>query len=391
VEITLEENKTESNPAAEPETGTRTEAETEVSSALPAGPDDNAPGEAASSERPASTTAFSVAVVFSFVLALLAATVTGFLWWQYRQFYVSLDAADADAERALESARASIRRAEDRIDSLATTLESNRAGLTQTDDRLERLSAQLAATDRRVEALQGGSFDARAQWLRSEAEFYLATANTELQIGGHWERSIRALELADQTLAELADPALGSVREAIADELIALRAVRLPDIEGLIFSLGRLAERVDALPLRSGRPVDGAAPLEESPREDTEPGLARLWLSFKRALASIIRVERSDQPVTMQLSAQESRLVREQVVLEIQLAEVAALRPEPAAFTTSLEAAIDLLRRNFDTASAEVDGAVALLQETRRLEIAPAKPDISGSLSRLRSARGGDD
>ncbi len=389
--ITLEEKKTESNPAAEPETGTETEAETEVSSAMPAGPGENAPGEAASSERSANTTAFSVAVVFSFVLALLAATVTGFLWWQYRQFYVSLDAADADAERALESARASIRRAEDRIDSLATTLESNRAGLTQTDDRLERLSSQLAATDRRVEALQGGSFDARAQWLRSEAEFYLATANTELQIGSHWERSIRALELADQTLEELADPALGPVREAIADELIALRAVRLPDIEGLIFSLGRLAERVDALPLRSGRPVDGAAPLQESPGEDAEPGLARLWLSFKRALASIIRVERSDEPVTMQLSAQESRLVREQVVLEIQLAEVAALRPEPAAFKTSLGAAIDLLRRNFDTTSAEVDGAVALLQETRRLEIAPAKPDISGSLSRLRSARGGDD
>ena len=93
--ITLEEKKTESNPAAEPETGTETEAETEVSGAMPAGPGENAPGEVASSERSANTTAFSVAVVFSFVLALLAATVTGFLWWQYRQFYVSLDAADA--------------------------------------------------------------------------------------------------------------------------------------------------------------------------------------------------------------------------------------------------------------------------------------------------------
>jgi hypothetical protein len=37
--------------------------------------------------------------------------------------------------------------------------------------------------------------------------------------------------------------------------LLALRSLRLPDIEGIVFGLGRLAGRADDLPLRSDPPL----------------------------------------------------------------------------------------------------------------------------------------
>ena len=55
-----------------------------------------------------------------------------------------------------------------------------------------------------------------------------------------------------------------------------------------------------------------------------------------------------------------------------------------------LDAATALLERDFDASSQSVAGAVELLAAMRRLDIAPAPPDISGSLRMLRAAPGTD-
>jgi len=324
--------------------------------------------------------------MFALLLAVLATTVAGFLWWQYREFYVALDAADDETARLIDTLRASNERIDERIDALSTALEANRTRMAAIADSAGALPARVAALEQRVAETQGGAFEAREDWLRAEAEYHLALASSELALAGRWENAIAALEHADATLGQLGNPALGPVREAIADELIELRAVTLPDVEGLAFSLARLAERVDTFPLRNaGVPARSA---RES-FEDVEPGLGRLWLGIKRALAGIIRVERSEQPVDPLLSAEERRLVRKQVEVELMLARIAALEGQSQTFQASLEAAIELLRREFDATTPELEGAIALLEQMRTLEVAPAKPDLSGSLNRLRAIPAG--
>lgn len=324
--------------------------------------------------------------MFALLLAVLATTVVGFLWWQYREFYVALDAADDETARLIDTLRASNERIDERIDALSTALEANRTRMAAIADSAGALPARVAALEQRVAETQGGAFEAREDWLRAEAEYHLALASSELALAGRWENAIAALEHADATLGQLGNPALGPVREAIADELIELRAVTLPDVEGLAFSLARLAERVGTFPLRNaGVPASSA---RES-FEDVEPGLGRLWLGIKRALAGIIRVERSEQPVDPLLSAEERRLVRKQVEVELMLARIAALEGQSQTFQASLEAAIELLRREFDATTPELEGAIALLEQMRTLEVAPAKPDLSGSLNRLRAIPAG--
>jgi uncharacterized protein HemX len=342
---------------------------------------------ASAGARPASNGLLALATTFALVLAMLATTIAGFLWWQYREFYVALDGADEQAAQTLETARASIARVDERIDALNATFEANRARTTALADRVDALPGRLSALEQRIAAVQGGSLGARTAWLYAEAEYHLSLANTELALAGRWENSIAALERADRALLELGNPALGPVREAIAAELLALRAVSLPDIEGLAFSLGRLEERVAELPLRSA--AQGGAAREHDPLEDAEPGLGRLWLSFKQALASLVRVERRDEPVARLLSIEEARLVRKQLELELKLARMAALGTESQAFHASLGAALELLQREFDTAAAEIEGARVLLEQMRTLDIAPAKPDISRSLNLLRAIPAG--
>jgi uroporphyrin-3 C-methyltransferase len=330
---------------------------------------------------------------FALCFAVLAATAAGFLWWQYRQFYVSLDEADAGMNAALQDVRANLRAQRDRLDdhddALADALAEDRATLAELDRRLDAVPGRFSSLEQRIDAVQGGSFDARAEWLRAEAEYYLALANTELALAGRWDSATEALELADDKLRELANPRFNAARSAIAAELQALRAVRRPDIDGLAFSLGRLSERAASLPLRAAAPenfAQGRAALG-----DAEPGLGRLWLGLKTALSGIIRVERRDATPAAALNSAEQRLARRQLELELELARLAALRGEPAGFATSLAAARQMLERDFDASADAVVGALALLDELAQFDVAPERPDISGSLNALRNASLGGD
>jgi uroporphyrin-3 C-methyltransferase len=124
---------------------------------------------------------------------------------------------------------------------------------------------------------------------------------------------------------------------------------------------------------------------------DAEPGFGRLWQSIGEALSGIIRIERRDEPVAHVLSVEEGRLVQKQLELELKLARMAVLSGEGQAFQASVATAADLLRREFDSTAANVEGARVLLEEMRSLDIAPPKPDISRSLALLRAIPAGGD
>jgi uncharacterized protein HemX len=330
----------------------------------------------------------SFAGSLALVLALIAIGVAGMLWWQYREFYVSLDQTDTAAAQALERVRAEQRALQDGIKDVNDDVDTLRQLNASVADRVNELPSRFVDLERRLDAIQGGSFDARGVLLRSEAEYYLSVANTELNLASDWDNAITALELADGRLAQLANPELGPVREAIAGELLALRAVRLPDIEGLMFSLGRLAARAPALPMRADLPANYST--DAAAAEDAaEPGFERLWVAVKRTLLGLVRIERRDEPVAEALSAAERELGRRQVEIELEVARTAALRAQPQAFRSAVDAATAILQRDFDADAAEVESALALLREMRTLEINPKKPDISGSLNQLRELAAG--
>jgi uroporphyrin-III C-methyltransferase len=340
---------------------------------------------AGASEPPRGVQRAVLSSAVALLLAFLAVMVAGMLWWQYRQFYVSLDETDTAAAEALARVRAEQRALQDSLEDVDADVAALRQSSTSLGERLDALPGRFMEIEQRLDAVQGGSFDARAELLRSEAEYYLAVANTELALTRDFESAVTALELADGRLAELGNPELAPVRDAIAGELLALRSLRLPDIEGIVFSLGRLSNRADELPLRGNLPLNLGS--ETDAALDVDPGIGRLWLAIKSTLLDLVRVERADDPVPQALSAAERALARRQLQIELELARIAALRADERAFASGLEMASTLLQRDFDSAAADVEGALALLGELRTFDVNPDRPDISGSLSLLRAQR----
>lgn len=324
----------------------------------------------------------SLISLIALVAALAAFACSGVLLWQYRQFYVSLADADNETQAGLERVRAAARVAEQTTTELSGTVDGNALELVGVNDRLDALPGRFAELQRRVDAIQGGSFDARNQWLEAEAEYYLSVANSELQLGNRWDNALTALRLADDRLRETGNPGLTPVRAQIADDILAIESIRLVDIAGLAHSLSRLSARTTELPLRSLPQSDSA---DAADPESVEPGLGRLWASVRNAFTSIVRVERRDEPLVAALNADEIRLIRRQLSVELQTARLALVSGEAEVFTASLEHAESLLRAEFDLASPDVEGGLRLIESLAQLNVAPDPPDISRSLYALRA------
>src|SRR5690606_37833140 len=126
---------------------------------------------------------------------------------------------DTQMQESLERMRANDRSMADQLSDLDTVVKASRERgdvfaaslqdlprrLANIEDDLDELPNRLTAMERQINAAQGGSSDARTAWIRAEAEYYLTVANTELELAGHWENAVRALELADNRLRALSN------------------------------------------------------------------------------------------------------------------------------------------------------------------------------------------
>jgi uncharacterized protein HemX len=354
---------------------------------VPASPDASA--EAPKAAPAAESSVFAgLAPRLAIIVAIIASAIAGALWWQYRQFYVELAGTDEFLLDNIEGARANLRRIDDDLNALESIVGLGAADVAEQRGDFEALNSELRALDRRIEAMQGGRLDARDTWLREQAEYYLVLANTELALGRRVDTAIQALELADDLLRDIGDPGLLDVRAAIAAERQSLRALALPDLDGLAVSLRSLEERVPTLPMRATNPDPYSA--TAAGVDEVEPGVARLWASTKAALGSIIRIERQDAQIGPLLSEAERRVARRQLELELANARAAVLATREQEFRASLVAADRILSRDFDQSAAAIGEARGQLAALVVIDLAPALPDISESLLLLRAARGGD-
>ena len=321
-------------------------------------------------------------VFLALLLALMSVFSTGYLWWQHQIYSTMLRQSESQSVESIRDIQGMLDSFGDRVDSLQNANEDARNIARDLDRRLEEFPERFQTLERRLNSLQGVSDSARREWIRAEAEYYLVVANTALGLSNNWEGAITALELADAKLRELGNPSFRVVNEQILEERESLIAVQLPDKEGLSYSLARLLESVELLPIASVAPVNLGGDQESI--ENITPNLERIWYSFKQAMNGMISVERTESASRRMLSNEEQALVKRQLELELELARLALFRSQGGVFEVSLSAASALLDREFDASDQRVESALLLLQEMANLNIQPELPDISGSLELLR-------
>jgi len=246
---------------------------------------------------------------------------------------------------------------------------------------LDSLPSRMSNLEKSLSTLQGVSTGARDNWLLAEAEYYMQIANAQLQLAGNPQLATLALDMADERIVQLANPALTDVRRALADELAALEVMEKPDIEGVTLTLASLARVVNSLPLqRVIRPQT-----DDDSEVDAElSGVARAWASVKDAVSGLVKVTGPEATAVPLMTPEAIYFLRTNLTLQLQAARLALLRGEQAVFQQSLDDAASWLALYFDTGSAPVAAALQTIEEIRSGVFAVTPPDISNSLRLLR-------
>lgn len=313
---------------------------------------------------------------FALPLAVLALGVSVAHW------YTGEERARRDEQRGEDSSKL-----QRRLATLETRLDRERGDLDRLAQRLgdargpaDSLSARVADLEERL-ARQPGSDRTRIAWLTEQAEYFMRIANAQERLAGNTAGALSALAIADDYLREAADPRLVGVRERLAREMAALRAVPAVDSEGLALKLSALAGELERLPRRQEAP-DRFEPVAPAPGE-AATAAERAWRALRAALAGVVSIRRTEEPNPTLLSAEAEQLLVRSLDLELQLARLALLRGEAGAYRAALGSVRANLERYFDAAAPEVAGALAAVDELGAVRLPESLPDISGSLTEL--------
>lgn len=252
-------------------------------------------------------------------------------------------------------------------------------------DLLDSLPGRVENTEDALATLQGISAGSRNAWLLAEAEYYMQIANAQVQLANNPQLAATALELADQRIRELGDPAYTPVRRAMSSEIAALKAVAGTDIEGVTLTLGSLASMVATLPLINE--IDVPEDSRNTPDLDTLSGWQRMKASVNSALSGLVRIRQSDERVKAMLSPEAEYFLRLNLQLQLQAARLSLLLSETAGFRQSLQDASGWMREYFDRNDPAVQNALKMIDNITDTQIVVQRPDVSESLRLLRQQR----
>mgnify|MGYP003668800638 FL=1 len=264
------------------------------------------------------------------------------------------------------------------VDGLKTELDTQLTKLTREQQSLQ---TQLAAQQKELARF---SISDRESWLLAETGHLLRLANQRLVMAGDPVAALALLNGADAVLRDLNDPSLHAVRAAVAAEIAALRAMPKVDVEGIYLRLGALVEQADKLVIFQFRERE-AEPRQEAAGDWRE----RLYHGYEAALSKLsdyIVIRRRDEPMQALMDPQWEGLVRQNLRMLLEQAQIALLSANQALYEASLKQAQQWLLHFKDADPSAVKAIDTQIRQLEGLTIQPPQPDISRSLQALEAA-----
>ncbi len=221
----------------------------------------------------------------------------------------------------------------------------------------------------------------------AEAEYLLRLANQRLLTERASKGSQGLLETADKILAEMDDVDLFPIRQAIGEDLAALKLAPKVDRDGLFLRMAGLAKQIDNLPTLPKRVPMAERNVEIAAAE--LPENVSVWHTIQDGLTrtsdyllSYIEIRRN-QPVNKLLPPEAQAYVKLNLRFMIERAQLAMLREEKVIYETSIQQAREWLQTQFPVNS-QIEAFVLELDELESQEIIVPLPDITSSLEQLR-------
>lgn len=208
-------------------------------------------------------------------------------------------------------------------------------------DELSDLHLRVNTQGRRMAELGSTT---RSDWLLAEAVYLARLANQRLQTERSVKNSLALLENVDLILKELDAEDVLPVRRAVAQDITALRLVNDVDRQGIYLELQALASGIETLPL-----MDFSAQVASVAKTSEKSTISHGDGGFFGELRSLVRVTQRQNPIEPVLQPAENALVKYNLHMMLEQAQMALLREEQVIFESSLSKADNYLSRYFQS------------------------------------------
>lgn len=218
-------------------------------------------------------------------------------------------------------------------------------------------------------------------WQLAEAEYLIQLANFSVNFEQNASVATQLLEAADERIASVNNPQLLPVRQTLANNIAALKAVPKVDIPAILLQLNALGAQVAKLPVIA---TPNEVPQAPSPKHHHhQPGWKRGLSQSWKQLKQIIVVQYHNQPVGQLITPEKRNYLDLHLQMLLSQAEWACLHHESTLYSASLQQAIEWVKNDYVGSAPQTQAMLTSLQQLAQNNIAPALPDISGSLTAI--------
>ena len=242
--------------------------------------------------------------VITLSIGLCAAGLAGYDFW-ILQSQVSANTRLANTQQDLQSL----------VKELRQQVQTAKIDLEKEVKAREGAQAEHQALNTAMENVSAKLGRSTVAWRMAEVEYLLTVANHRLILAQDRETAIAVFKTADERIKAIGDTSLLKVRKAIADELLALRAMPEVDISGITLRVSSLLNGVDQLPLLDKKRI--AVALNDN-ADKTPKDWQQLPMAVWNDLKSLVQVRRHQQPTEPLLPPDQTRYLYQNLSLKQQ-------------------------------------------------------------------------
>lgn len=255
--------------------------------------------------------------------------------------------------------------------------------------QLEQLQKELKDTQQKITATD----EQQNQWMLAEAEYLIRQASYKLHYTDNAKTIVGLLQAADRQVLAMNDSSLQNLRQAISNDINAVRASGALDIEGVAIKLQSLKPLVEELELatvqlRDSDEAEAATDKTDDASEEETSGWQRFKDSFSSALSQYYTVHRYDESMKPFISPQHDALLRQNILLNLQTAQLAAIQHNDAIYQNALSEVEDWVGQYFKSEPATTTAFMQQLDELLQMNVALNLPQQLESLRAIERITG---
>ncbi|RJX32869.1 MAG: hypothetical protein C4516_03350 [Oxalobacter sp.] len=344
---------------------------------------------------PSSFVASPQSSVQKFLIAavVILAVLLGVQWWSSRYETGKLKKELARRLQAGDTTNVETKNLTSSLQEGMKQLQTRVAGLEA--KQVEAQAQQLALAELYQELSKS-----RDDWVLSEIEQVLTTANQQLHLSRNVQGALIALQNADRSLARQDKPQFTAIRRAIDRDINRLKSLPSVDITGTVLRIDSVIGQIDRLPLyadekpaipplalknqqivtpaQTGKPTAG-----ESVRMKTGEfwnSVQNKWQSWSsevwQDLRQLVRVRNVEQPDALLVSPEQAYFIRENLKLRLLNARLALLSRSEATFRSDMVIVQEALNKYFDPLAKQTQAARTILKQVQLTNVSIEMPTL---------------